>query len=125
MSTISSKQRRRHSAIDPLFVLVFLVMVLTLLVFAPLIDKTYDSFSNAPGSFSNVSSGLSLTKEASFAADLQYWNANCSHGWTSDSGCDAIASRAQSCMISIDSVYCSEYDSYLQQFRNKSRNHAI
>jgi len=119
MSTISSKQRRRHDVVAPFFVLVFLVMILALLVFAPLTGNTYNSLGNAPGSFRNTPVSLSLSSEASFATDLQYWNANCSHGWAPDSWCSDIAAKAQSCSISVDSVYCSEYDNYLRQYLQK------
>lgn len=118
MSTISSNQRRRRGAIDPLYILAFLVMVLALLVSAPFNDKTYDSFSTVSESSGDASVSLSLTRKASFASDLQYWNANCSHGWTPGSPCQDIVAKTKSCATSVNSAYCSEYDSYLQQFRN-------
>ncbi len=118
MSTISSKQVKRHSLVNPIPILFLLVLVLALLVFAPFTGNTYDSISSALGAPGNASSGLSANAEASFALDQQYWNTNCSHGWSSDSTCDGIVLRAQSCSISVNSAYCSEYNNYLQQFRD-------
>lgn len=117
MSTISSKQRKRHGLVDP--VLIFLVMILTLVVFAPLPGTTYDSFSRVLPSFGNTSDSLSLKSELSFAADQQYWDTNCGTGWSQDSMCQEITLRSQSCSISIDSAYCSEYASYMKQYLKK------
>jgi hypothetical protein len=77
-----------------------------------------NSFSTAPSTVDNTHANVSTNLNYSFSADHQYWEANCSHGWSSNSTCDDIVSRAQSCSISVESAYCSEYNSYLKQFSN-------
>lgn len=117
MSTISSKQRKRHGLVDP--VLVFLVMILALVVFAPFPGITYDSFSRVLPPFGNASDSWSLKSELSFAADRQYWDVNCGSGWSQDAMCQEITLRTQSCSISTDSAYCSEYATYMKQYLKK------
>jgi hypothetical protein len=117
MSIISSKPTKKQVVVDPLSVLLFLVLVLALLVFAPEFSNMYDSIRSELSSLGNPSTNLSAISEASFASDLKYWDTYCTHGWSADAVCEAIVSRTQSCSISIDSTYCSQYDKYLQQFR--------
>ena len=107
MSVISSKQPRKHVLVN--FVFVFLVLLIALLVLVPFRGHP---FGNTPASFS-------ASENVSFTADLQYWNANCSHGWTAEAACKAITARAQSCSINSDSIYCTEYERYLQQYLNQ------
>ena len=116
MSTISSKQGKRHGFVDPISTLVLVCLILAFLVLEPLSSNTYSSISDAPKALSNGTAGLAANKNASFASDQRYWNTNCSHGWSSNSSCEDIVLRAQSCTISLDSAYCSEYDTYLHQF---------
>jgi len=117
MSTISSKQVNRQGLIDPISV--FLVLILVLLVLGPLAGNVYNSISRALGTMGNPVSDASVRSDVSFASDQQYWNASCSHGWSSDSTCEAIVLRSQSCVVNLTSAYCSKYDAYLQQFRNQ------
>lgn len=117
MSIISSKQTKKQSEVDPFFVLFLVVLILALLVLAPEIGKMYDSIRSGLGSLGNPSTNLSAISEPSFASDFKYWGTYCTKGWSSDTICEAIVSRTQSCSISIDSAYCSHYDKYLQQFR--------
>src|SRR5687768_8355194 len=117
MSTISSRQEKRHGHLDPILVLVSLTLILALLVFAPPPGNVHNFNSGAFGTLGSLDTGIAAGSIISFASDQQYWDANCSHGWSSDSTCDNIFRRAQSCMISLASAYCSEYDTYLQQFR--------
>jgi hypothetical protein len=119
MSIISSKPTKKHAVVDPVFVLLFLVLVLALLVFAPLTDSMSDSFRSTFASLGNSSTNLSAKSEASFASDLKYWDTYCSKGWNSDAVCDAIVARSQSCAISVDSVYCSQYENYLKRQLSK------
>jgi len=119
MSTISSKQVKRHGFVDPISTLVLVCLILAFLVLEPLSSNTYSSISGAPRALSSGAAGLAANKNASFTSDQPYWNTNCSHGWSSDSSCEDIVLRAQSCTISLDSAYCSEYDTYLQQFRHQ------
>ena len=62
---------------------------------------------------------ISSNEYISFAMDRQYWDANCSHGWSSDSTCDNIVIRAQTCSTQITTTYCSDYKEYMKQFHNQ------
>ncbi len=119
MSTISSKQAKRHGFVDPVYVLGFLVLILALLVFGPVPGNINSSISGALGTLGHAPAEVSASAEVSFTADQQYWDANCSHGWSSNSSCDDIVLRSQSCVADVPSAYCSAYDDYLQQFRNQ------
>jgi len=115
MSIITSNQQKRQSVVDPIFILFFSVLVV-LLIFAfsvanrNLIGNVLQTHEGAPG-------GLSLNSEVSFSADQQYWAEYCDSGWSSDSVCDAIFARAQACTASVDSAYCSAYETYLRDLR--------
>lgn len=117
MSTLSSKPTKRYSSVDPISVFVFLALILTLLVI-PFTGNIYASFSRTLGNMDSTHANVSSTISYSFSADQQYWTANCSHGWSSNSTCDEIVTRSQACSISAESAYCSEYESYLQQVSN-------
>jgi hypothetical protein len=117
MSIISSKPTKKQAVVDPFFVLFLLVLILSLLVLAPELSNMYNSIRHGLGSLGNPSTNLSAISEPSFASDLKYWDNYCTKGWSSDAVCEAIVSRTQSCSISIDSAYCSQYDKHLQQFR--------
>jgi hypothetical protein len=117
MSLITSNQQKRQSYIDPIFVLFFSVL-LVLLIFAIsaangsyFVEKLLQTSGSAPA-------GLTLNSQVSFAADQRYWSESCDSGWSSDAVCDAIVARTQACSVSVDSVYCSSYESYLQEFGN-------
>jgi hypothetical protein len=118
MSTISSKQEKRHGLVDPVYALVFLILILALLLVGPFAGNASSSISGALGALSGAPAVLSDSSEVSFTADQQYWDANCTGGWSSDSACGAIVQRVQSCSISTASAYCSAYDLYLEPFRN-------
>lgn len=113
MSIITSNQPKRQSVVDPIFIL-FLSVLVVLLIFAfaaanrNLIGTVLQTHESAPA-------GLSLNSEVSFSADRQYWAEFCDSGWSSDSVCDAIFARAQACTVSVDSAYCSAYETYLQE----------
>jgi hypothetical protein len=119
MSTISSKQEKSHGLVEPVYILAFLVLILALLLMGPLTSSTYSSVSSALGTLGGAPAKVSAVGNVSFTADQQYWDANCSHGWTSNSSCDDIVLRSQSCVADVASAYCSAYDDYLQQFRNQ------
>ena len=117
MSLITSNQQKRQSYIDPIFVLFFSVL-LVLLIFAIsaangnyFVEKLLQTNDSAPA-------GLTLNSEVSFATDQRYWSESCDSGWSSDAACDAIVARTQACSVSVDSAYCSSYESYLQEFGN-------
>lgn len=117
MSTISSKPTKTYQPIDLISLFVFLGLILTLLVI-PFTGNLYNSLSPALGTGDSTHASVSTNVNYSFSGDQQYWSANCSHGWSSNSTCDDIVARSQSCSISSDSAYCSEYDNYLKEFSN-------
>jgi hypothetical protein len=114
MSIITSNQQRKQRILDPIFIL-FVSVLAVLLVFAflaanrNLVGNVFQTSEIAPA-------GLSLKSEVSFASDRRYWSENCESGWAADPVCDAIVARSQSCTASVDSAYCSAYESYLQEF---------
>lgn len=119
MATISSNQEKRHAFVNPIYVLVFLVLLLALLLIGPLGANTSNSINGVLGALGSAPAGVSAGSAVTFAADQQYWDANCSHGWSSDSTCETIVQRVQSCSVSTASAYCSEYELYLQPFRSQ------
>ena len=116
MATISSNQEKRQALVNPVYVLVFLVLLLTLLLIGPLSGNTSSSINGVLGVLGSAPAGVSAGRDVTFATDQQYWDANCSHGWSSDSTCETIVQRVQSCSVSTASAYCSEYELYLQPF---------
>jgi hypothetical protein len=117
MSTLSSKPPKRYSPVDLLSVFVFLALILALLVI-PFTGNIYTSLTTALGTGNHTQTNFSGNVSYSFSADQQYWAANCSHGWSSNSTCDEIVTRSQSCSISGESAYCLEYANYLKEFSN-------
>ena len=114
MTTFSSKQEKRQG-----LVLASIALIGVLLAFGPLNGNMHSPIRNALVTQGGAADNVSINDGASFAPDLQYWDAKCSHGWTADSTCDTLVSRTQSCVIGTGSAYCSEYDTYLQQFRGQ------
>jgi len=119
MATISSNQEKRQALVNPIYVLILLVLLLALLLLGPLSGNRSNSISGALGVLGGAPAGVSAGSDVTFTSDLQYWDANCSRGWSSDSTCETIVLRSQSCVASVTSAYCSEYVAYLQQFRNQ------
>jgi hypothetical protein len=117
MSTLSSKPTKTYKPIELIALFVFLALILTLLLI-PFTGNVSTSLSTALGAGNSTHANISHEVNYSFSADQQYWAANCSRGWSSNSTCDAIVARSQSCSISADSAYCSEYANYLKQFSN-------
>jgi hypothetical protein len=112
MSIITSNRPKKQTLVDPIFVLFFSVL-LVLLVLAmaaangsSFVERILQTNDSAPA-------GLTLNSEVSFASDQLYWSEHCDSGWSSDSACDAIVARAQACSASVNSAYCSAYESYL------------
>lgn len=114
MSTLSSKPTKTFRPVDYISVFVFMGLILTLLVI-PFTGNIYSSLSGAVNSADRAQT-VASNVNYSFSADQQYWNANCSHGWSSNATCDNIVTRSQACSISAESAYCTEYQSYLEQF---------
>jgi hypothetical protein len=119
MSTFHSKQQKSQSLTDPVLILASILVIGILGFFESPARHINDTNDKALGPQSNLSS-VSSSFDTSFTLDEQYWEANCNHGWISDSTCDEIVSRAQSCEISTGSIYCSAYDDYMQQFLKQS-----
>ena len=119
MATFPSKHNKKQDLIDPMVVLVSVALLSILIVFGPLNGNKYSSVPNPLVMHGNATDNTSSSVGASFASDLQYWNANCNHGWTSDSMCGALVSRTQWCSLGVGSVYCSEYRAYLQRILNQ------
>ena len=118
MSTISSKQAKRQALVDPMLVLAILVLILAFLVLTPFSDNLYNSTGSVLGSFGGDSASLSSNSTVSFASDQKYWDANCAHGWSVDAMCETIVARSQSCLVSVNSAYCSQYENYLDRLGN-------
>lgn len=116
MSIITSNQTKRQAIVDPIFILFFSVL-LVLLVFAVSTANRYYFTGDIMQTYENAPAGLSLNSEVSFSTDQMYWSEYCDSGWSSDSLCDAIVARVQSCTASVDSAYCSAYKSYLEEFK--------
>jgi hypothetical protein len=110
MSTISSRPTKRYSIVDLMTIFVFFILLFTLFVI-PFTGNLYSSLVTTNRTNASVSTNAGY----SFSADHQYWTANCSRGWSSNSTCDEIVVRSQSCSISTESAYCSAYDKYLKQ----------
>jgi hypothetical protein len=117
MSTFSSKPTKTLRPVDFVSVFVLLALVLILLVI-PFTGNLYSALSTTFGSVGRTDTSISAYATYSFSADQEYWAENCSHGWSSDSTCSEIVTRSQSCSISSESAYCSEYSNYLRQFSN-------
>lgn len=116
MSIITSNQPKRQTIVDPIFIL-FVSVLVVLLIFA-FTSANRNLIGNLLQSYDNAPAGLSINSEVSFASDQRYWSEYCDSGWSSDSVCDAIVARTQSCTISVDSAYCSAYESYLQELNH-------
>jgi len=108
MSTITSKPTKRYSIVDLISIFVFFVLLFTLFVI-PFTGNLYSSLVTVNNTHAATDANYS------FSADQQYWTANCSHGWSSNSTCEEIVVRSQACSISAESAYCSAYDKYLKQ----------
>jgi len=121
MATYASHQEKRQGMVDPIVVLLFVTLLCALVAFGPLNGRVLSSSHGALLTQGGSAGEISVNAGTSFTSNLQYWNSTCSHGWTKNSTCDALASAAQFCVIGVgtDSAYCSEYDTYLQQFRGR------
>src|SRR5688572_27029192 len=104
MATISSNQEKRQALVNPVYVLVFLVLLLALLLLGPLNGNTSNSINGVLGALGGAPAGVSASSDVTFASDQQYWDANCSRGWSSDSTCETIVQRVQTCSVSTASA---------------------
>ena len=118
MSILTSKPQKRHAYIDPIFVLLLSALVL-LLFFAVFTGSVPGSVNTLLGSSNDAPTTLSTSSQATFAGDQQYWEVSCKNGWSADSGCDSIVTRVNACSDGVVTAYCTEYRSYLQEYRTK------
>jgi hypothetical protein len=118
MTTLPAKQYKRQSLPDPIVVLIYTLVIGALLFFGAYTSTFHTSEAGA-FRIPSIVNRLSADSEASFAQDLKYWDANCNHSQTSDSACNMIIVRAQSCEISTASTYCWEYKTYMRQYLNR------
>ena len=117
MATYSSNQKTTQGLVDPILVLISVALIGILAVFGPLNGRMYGSSHRALVAQAGSVGEVSLKAGTSFVSNLHYWNTTCKHGWTSNSTCDALAAATQICVVGIrtESVYCSEYATYLKQ----------
>ena len=118
MAKFSSKKQKNGQGFgNPIPVLVSVTLLGTFAVFGPFNVSFFNSIninSILPSFYTpnDASTNIAL----SFTSDQNYWNNNCSHGWSSDASCDDIVSRVRSCLINKASLYCSAYESYMHGF---------
>jgi len=116
MPKFSLKQKKDRALGNPMSVLLSVTMIGAVLM-GPLNASLYNSMNGFLGTLGGVDDvNKSAGADISFASDEQYWDFYCRNGWTSDSTCDDIVSRVQSCVGSIASPYCLTYEDYLQEF---------
>ena len=113
----SKKQKKGQGFNNPISVLISVTLLGTFAVFGPFNVSFFDSINinRILPSFYAQNSG-SFIPVPSFTSDQNYWSENCSHGWASDTTCDAIVSRVQSCLVNKTSLYCSAYEIYMEEF---------
>ena len=115
MATFSSKQEKKQGISNQMAVLLAVALISVFVIFGPLNTTLYNSIDSLLASFDGPD-GVSVSTDASFTSDQNYWSDNCSHGWSSDATCDAIVSRVQSCQVGLASAYCTSNESYIQQY---------
>ena len=118
MATFSSKQEKKQGISNQMTVLLAVAIIGAFVIFGPLNATLYNSINSVLASFDSPD-GVSVSTDASFTSDQNYWSDNCSHGWDSDATCDAIVSRVQSCEVGLASDYCTSNESYIQQYYKK------
>ena len=116
MTTFSSKHEKKQGISNQMTALLAVALIGAFVIFGPMNAALYDSINSILASFDGPD-GISVSTNASFTSDQNYWSDNCSHGWASNSTCDAIVSRVQSCEVGLASTYCTSNKSYLQQFK--------
>jgi hypothetical protein len=122
MSTISSKPEKRRVLISPDMAFFFALLIGVIVVLGVPLGHKYDPL-NATETLGTAAIGSDFNSGATtFAADEQYWEANCSHGWSSNARCDDILSRAKLCEKGLDSAYCSDYANYMQRIHDRMTN---
>lgn len=118
MATFPSKQEKKQGISNQMAVLLAVALIGTFVIFGPLNAAFYNSIESVLASFDSPD-GVSVSTDASFTSDQNYWSDNCIHGWSSDATCDAIVSRVQSCQVGLASTYCTSNESYIQQYFKK------
>ena len=118
MATYSSKQEKKQGLSSSMSVLLSVALIGVFVILGPLNANLYNSINSVLGIWDGTD-GAYTNAQVSFIADEQYWDANCSHGWTSDATCDDIVLRVESCVISLATPYCATYENYMQEFFNQ------
>ena len=118
MATFSSKQEKKQGISNQMTILLAVALVGAFVIFGPMNAALYNSIDSLLASFDSPD-GVSVSTDASFTSDQNYWSDHCSHGWDSDATCDAIVARVQSCEVGLASAYCTSNESYIQEYFNK------
>ena len=118
MSIFSPKQKKNQGWDNPMSVLLSVTLIGVFMVSGPLNATLHNAINDVLETFGSTESEsiYKSPEAASFPSDEQYWDFYCSNGWNSDSTCDDIVSRVQSCLVNMASLYCSAYKSYMQEF---------
>ena len=116
MATYSSKHEKRQFFGNNVPVLVLVLLVGALVILAPLNASFSSSLNGTLGTWTSADNVYTNAEVISFPADQTYWDTHCDHGWDSDTTCDRILARVESCTISVASPYCSSYENYMQEF---------
>jgi len=119
MATFPPKAQKSLGLIEPVWVLVYIAIVGTLMASGFRFNARYISFSRESRNQSHAYVSASVDTHLSFSSDERYWKTNCSRGWAKDSTCDVIMLKAQSCEFGSNSIYCSDYHEYLRQPQGK------
>jgi len=117
MATFSSKHEKKQGLSNQMTLLLAVALIGVFVILAPLNASLYNSINSALSRLDR-SNGVSVNT-VSFTADRNYWEKNCNHGWDSDTTCDAIVLRVQSCEVGPASPYCTSNKIYMQQYFNK------
>jgi len=116
MPKFSSKQEKIQGFGNPMSVLLSITLIGASVMLWPLNVRFHNATEDGILWTFTSTDDLHKSARASFAADEQYWNSKCNNGWASDSKCDAIVLRVQSCAVNVLSPYCSTHESYIQEF---------
>lgn len=113
----SKKQKKGQGFNNSISVLLSVTLLGTFAVFGPFNVSFFNSINiNRILPSFHIQNSISVSPDLSFASDQNFWNENCGHGWTSDTMCDAIVLRVQSCGVNGASPYCLSYENYIQTF---------
>src|SRR5687768_12898971 len=107
MPEFSAKQLKIQGFGNPMSVLLSITLIGASVMLWPLKVGFHNATEDGILWTRTSTNDLYKSARASFTADEQYWDAKCNNGWDSDSKCDAIVLRVQSCAVNVMSPYCS------------------